>query len=136
MQIIRVATLREVLFCHATARSDEELFTVRMPEARLREIFAGVEQPVVVCGHTHVQFDRRLGDMPLVNAGSAGMPYGELGTYWALLGPDVQLRRTEYDLQKAADRIRQSGFPGSEDFAVLSVLSPPTTAEALAFFAG
>jgi hypothetical protein len=53
-----------------------------------------------------------------------------------LLGPDVQLRRTQYDLQAAADRIRQSGYPQALDFAAHNVLCPPTTAEALAFFEG
>lgn len=134
--VFPVDGLGEVLFCHATPRSDEELFTVQTLEARLCEIFAGVEQPLVVCGHTHMQFDRPLGDTRLVNAGSVGMPYGEPGAYWALLGPDVQLRRTQYDLQAAADRIRQSGYPQALDFAAHNVLCPPTTAEALAFFEG
>lgn len=134
--VLPVDGLGDVLFCHATPYSDEEVFTVRTPEARLGEIFAGVEQPVVVCGHTHMQFDRPFGDLRLVNAGSVGMPYGEPGAYWALLGPEIALMRTEYDLQAAADRIRQSGYPDSEDFAAHNVLSPPTAAEALAFFEG
>ena len=86
-----------VLFCHATPRNDEEIFTAISPEERWREALAGVDADVVVCGHTHVQFDRRIGDMRLVNAGSVGMPYEhEPGAYWALLdGSDVELRRTE-----------------------------------------
>lgn len=134
--VLQVDGLGETIFCHATPRSDLELFTVRTPDELLREIFGGVTQSIVVCGHTHMQFDRRVGDMRLVNAGSVGMPYGAPGAYWALLGPGVQLRRTTYDLQAAADRIRQSSYPGAEDFAENNVLRPPTTAEALAFFEG
>lgn len=134
--VLQVDGLGETIFCHATPRSDLELFTVRTPDELLREIFGGVTQSIVVCGHTHMQFDRRVGDMRLVNAGSVGMPYGAPGAYWALLGPGVQLRRTAYDLQAAADRIRQSSYPGAEDFAENNVLRPPTTAEALAFFEG
>lgn len=134
--VLQVDGLGETIFCHATPRSDLELFTVRTPDELLREIFGGVTQSIVVCGHTHMQFDRRVGDMRLVNAGSVGMPYGAPGAYWALLGPGVQLRRTAYDLQVAADRIRQSSYPGAEDFAENNVLRPPTTAEALAFFEG
>ena len=85
-----------VLFCHATPRNDEEIFTRISPDERWAEALAGVDADVVVCGHTHVQFDRRIGDIRLVNAGSVGMPYAdEPGAYWALLdGVDVELRYT------------------------------------------
>jgi putative phosphoesterase len=85
-----------VLFCHATPRNDEEIFTKISPEGRWAEALAGVDADVVVCGHTHVQFDRRIGDIRLVNAGSVGMPYEyEPGAYWALLdGAEVELRHT------------------------------------------
>ena len=87
-----------VLFCHATPRSDDELLTRISPEERWQEALTGVDADVVVCGHTHVQFDRRIGDVRLVNAGSIGMSYErQPGAYWALLdGTDVELRRTEY----------------------------------------
>jgi putative phosphoesterase len=85
-----------VLFCHATPRNDEEIFTRISPDERWAEALAGVDADVVVCGHTHVQFDRRIGDIRLVNAGSVGMPYEhEPGAYWALLdGAEVELRHT------------------------------------------
>ena len=86
-----------VLFCHATPRDDQEIFTAISPDERWREALAGVDADVVVCGHTHIQFDRRIDDVRLVNAGSVGMPYEhEPGAYWALLdGADVEFRRTE-----------------------------------------
>ncbi len=88
-----------VLFCHATPRNDEEIFTRISPDERWREALDGIDADVVVCGHTHVQFDRRIGDIRLVNAGSIGMPYeAESGAYWALLdGTEVELRRTTYE---------------------------------------
>jgi putative phosphoesterase len=87
-----------VLFCHATPRNDEEIYTRISPEESWRAALDGVDADVVVCGHTHVQFDRRIGDVRLVNAGSVGMPYErEPGAYWALLdGSEVTLRRTKY----------------------------------------
>jgi diadenosine tetraphosphatase ApaH/serine/threonine PP2A family protein phosphatase len=126
--------LGDVLFCHATPRNDKELFSVLTPDARLQEIFVGIEQTIVVSGRTHMQFDRPFGGMRLLNAGSEGIPYGEPGAYWALLGPDVELRHTAYDQESAAARIRKSGYPEAEDFAAHNVLRPPTEAEALAFF--
>jgi predicted phosphodiesterase len=90
--------LGSVLFCHATPRSDDEILTRISADERWRDALAGVDEPTVVCGHTHVQFDRRIGDIRLVNSGSVGMPYeDEPGAYWTLLGPDVELRRTDYE---------------------------------------
>ncbi|MBE3558591.1 MAG: metallophosphoesterase family protein [Ktedonobacteraceae bacterium] len=128
--------LGAVLFCHATPRSDEELFTVASPAERLQEIFADVRQDVVVCGHTHMQFDRQVGSVRVVNAGSVGMPYGEPGAYWALPGPGPQivLQRTSYDFEMAANLIRASQYPQAQDFADNNILHPPSAAEATALF--
>ncbi len=132
---IQIPELGEVFFCHATPRDDTEMFTRMTPAAALLPVFAGLDAPVVVCGHTHMQFDRKIGKTRVVNAGSVGMPFAEPGAYWLLLGPDVQLRHTPYDFAKAADRIRRSGYPQAEDFAARSVLQPMTEQIALEAFA-
>jgi predicted phosphodiesterase len=107
-----VEGLGPTLFCHATPRSDEEFMTQRTPESVLTDMFASLEQRVVVCGHTHMQYDRTIAAGRIVNPGSVGMPYEtQPGAYWALLGPDVQLRRTAYELDSALQRIRATGFP-------------------------
>ncbi|HKJ02781.1 MAG TPA: metallophosphoesterase family protein [Longimicrobiales bacterium] len=115
-----------VHFCHATPRNDTELFTRLTDEKRLLPVFAGVGAPLVVCGHTHMQFDRRVGDTRVVNAGSVGMPFGEAGAYWLLLHRDgVELRRTAYDGAAAAQRVRATAYPQADAFASGSILSPP-----------
>ena len=107
-ETVDVDGLGRVVFCHATPRSDDELLTCISPDERWQRALDGADADVVVCGHTHVQFDRRVGDIRLVNAGSVGMPYEqEPGAYWALLGPEVDLRRTEYE----AGDIEASGWP-------------------------
>ncbi len=103
---VEIRGLGEVLFCHATPRNDTEIFTRLTPEERLLPVFAGLDVSAVVCGHTHMQFDRTIAGIRVLNAGSVGMPFGEPGAYWLLLGPGVELRRTRYDLAKAAERIR------------------------------
>jgi hypothetical protein len=82
-----------------------------------------------------MQFDRVVGRVRVVNAGSVGMPFGEPGAYWLLLGPKVELRRTAYDLEEAASRIRATAYPQAEAFAAGSVLAPPSEAVILASFA-
>ncbi len=128
---VEVRGVGEVLFCHATPRNDTEIFTRLTPEDRLVPVFEGLDAPVVVCGHTHMQFDRTVGRTRVVNAGSVGMPFGEPGAYWLLLGPDVQLRRTTYDLAKAAERIRATEYPQAREFADGNVLQPPSQSDML-----
>ncbi len=126
----------EVLFCHATPRNENEIFTRVTPEERLLPVFEGVDASVVVCGHTHMQFDRRVGGVRVVNAGSVGMPFSEPpGAYWLLLGPGVQLRRTPYDLPLAAERIRATSYPQAAEFAERHVLHPPPESASLERFA-
>ena len=109
---LEVAGLGSVLFCHATARSDEERVTVVTPEARLARILAEADAPLVVAGHTHRQFDRAAGGRRMVNAGSVGRPYEhEPGAYWLRLGPGVELRRTGYDTGAASARFHALGYP-------------------------
>jgi putative phosphoesterase len=131
---IEIGGLGEVLFCHATPRSNTEVFTRSTPEDLLLPIFAEAMAPIVVCGHTHMQFDRMVGDVHVVNAGSVGMPFGEPGAYWLLLGPDIQLRRTSYNLERAAERIRATSYPQAQEFAGRNVLRPPTEQEMLDVF--
>lgn len=132
--ILDVDGLGEVLFCHASPRNDVEVFTAASDDGRIEPMLAGVAQRVVICGHTHMQFDRRVGDVRIVNAGSVGMPYGPPGAYWLLLGPTVDLRRTAYELEEAGRRIRGGGSPGADRFARSNMLHPPTAEEAIEFF--
>ena len=120
-----------VLFCHATPRDDNEIFTRLTPEERLLPIFEGLDVELVVCGHTHMQFDRMVGSIRVVNAGSVGMPFGEPGADWLLLAPDVQLQHTPYDLTKAAERIRKTNYPQAHEFAATHVLQPPSAEKML-----
>ena len=131
---LEIRGLGEVLFCHATPRSDTEVFTRLTSEDRLLPVFDGLDVPVVVCGHTHMQFDRMIGKIRVVNAGSVGMPYGEAGAFWLLLGPDVHLRHTPYDLAKAASRIRETNYPQAEEFAAGNILQTPLEEEMLERF--
>jgi putative phosphoesterase len=127
-------SIGRVLFCHATPRSDEELLTRISPDGRWREALAGVDAEVVVCGHTHVQFDRRVGPWRYVNVGAVGRPYeGRPGAYWALLGRDVELVRTDYDFEAAAEAVVASGQPNAEK-VVETLLHPPTPEEATAWW--
>ena len=126
--VVEVEVLGAVRCCHATPSSDEALLTRITPEADFAAAIEGTDEPVVIGGHTHVQFDRAIGPRRFVNVGSVGRPYeGRSGAYWALLGPDVALLHTEYDVRAAADAVRVSGQPDAE--RVVDVLLNPVSAE-------
>jgi predicted phosphodiesterase len=133
---IEVEQLGAVLCCHATPTSDEEPLTRITPEADLLAALEGTDEPVVIGGHTHVQYDRVAGPRRYVNVGSVGRPSeGRPGAYWALLGPDVELIRTEYDVEAAAAAVRASGQP-TADAVVEKLLNPPTAEEWTALWEG
>jgi putative phosphoesterase len=124
-----VVRIGSTLFCHGSPRSDNEIITAVSPEARLAPMLAGVAENVVVCGHTHHQFDRRVLGKRLLNAGSVGMPYeDEAAAYWLLLGPDAELRRTDYDISAAAARMRAAGFDDLDELMLRESLLEPVGA--------
>lgn len=131
---LAVRDLGEALFCHATPRNDTEIFTRLTDEERLFPVFDGVSAALAVCGHTHMQFDRRVRGLRVLNAGSVGMPFGEAGAYWLLLVPEPQLQHTHYDLDAAAARIRATDYPDAAEFAEHHLLRPPAEADMLAAF--
>jgi predicted phosphodiesterase len=129
--------LGPVLFCHATPRDDEEVVLVDSRLGRWAEVFGDLDASVatVVCGHTHMPF-ARLADRRLVlNSGSVGMPYGGAGAHWALLGPGFGLRITDFDLDRACDRIAsESGYPDARQWAEYFVRSAAGDTDALRAF--
>jgi predicted phosphodiesterase len=123
------------LFCHGSPRSDEELVTPVTPEGRVEPMLVGVSANTVVCGHTHMQFERRISGVRLINAGSVGMPYETApGAYWAMVGETIELRRTAYDLDAAAVAIAATDWPMAKEFALENVVTVPSPEEAIAIF--
>jgi putative phosphoesterase len=133
--VLQIDKLGEVLFCHATSRSKTEIFIRTTAEKKVLTAFTGVEQSIVICGHTHMQFDRTIGNQRVINAGSVGMPFGEPGAYWLILDQALELRCTPYNLEKAAERIQNTDYPGAGNFALQNVLHPPAEAQMLEAFA-
>ncbi len=113
-------------FCHGSPRSDEECVTERTPAERVHEFMADREEHVVVTAHVHLQFDRTVNGIRSVGPGSVGLPYGDQPgyAYWALLGPDVELRRTPYDLDAAIALMRATDDPRAEE--IVELMRSPT----------
>jgi predicted phosphodiesterase len=131
---LAVPGLGDVLFCHATPRNEFEIFLPTTADEKLARVFGDVAESIVVCGHSHMQFDRTVGRHRIVNAGSIGMPFGPPGADWLLLGPGIELRHTNYDLAAAASVVRDTAYPDAESFAATHILSPPSAQQMIERF--
>jgi len=131
--VVTIEGLGDVHFCHGSPRSDIELITPGTPDERMRTLMLGVPERILVTGHTHLQFDRQVVGIRSINPGSVGMPYHELrGAFWAILGPDVQLMRTPYDIEETVRAYQASGDPLTNE--MIGVLrTPPTPDEVIEY---
>lgn len=124
--VVDLAGLGSVRFCHGSPLSDEDCVTPITPEERLRPLIAGMDEDVLVTAHIHVQFDRHVAGIRSLNPGSVGLPYeGRPGAYWALLGDDVELLRTEYELSESTALYRATDDPLVE--TMVEMLEQPAT---------
>lgn len=109
------ATLAGTRYCHASPVSDVRSF-LPSPAGDEAELLAGVSEPRLVFGHTHLPFTRRsAAGTELVNPGSVGMPFdGDPRAAYALLHEDGQIehRRIDYD-HLASARAVQERFAGA-----------------------
>lgn len=118
-----------VFLCHGTPTSDEKPWldnfydgrtTVLPSEAEVAREAVGLDQKVILCGHTHIPRSLRLIDgRLLVNPGSVGMQLlrGTPDAHYAV----VERRRNHwqtaligvpYDTEAAARLAEKNGFPG------------------------
>jgi predicted phosphodiesterase len=120
-----------VLYCHAAPDDDMPITTVFTPDETLVERFGS---GTFVIGHTHHQFDRRVGDLRVVNAGSVGMPFeGEVAAFWTLVvDGEPQFRKTAFDVERAIREIEASGWPTAAAFVAENLRVAVTRDEALA----
>jgi diadenosine tetraphosphatase ApaH/serine/threonine PP2A family protein phosphatase len=117
-----------VRLCHGSPRSDIELLTSLTADDRLREATAGVDEAVVVHGHTHVQYRRNAVGKVITGAGSVGLPYASgPGARWAIISDQVRLVVTRYNLDRAEALIAATGYPGE---AYLRTLRQPPSPQA------
>jgi putative phosphoesterase len=127
---LAVDGLGDVLVCHSTPTTDTLIYTRITPDGELVALLGDAAADVLVCGHTHMQYDRWLSTgLRVANPGSVGMPYeSRRGAYWAVLGPDIEFRCTEYDVEATVAAIQVMGAP--VDARLLEYLLEPPGSDA------
>ena len=105
------------LLVHGSPRRINEYLFEDKPDSTFARIAAGADADVIVCGHTHRPYTKRIGETLFINVGSAGKPKdGDPQACWALIdtsaeGVNVAFRRVEYDVERVAQAILASELP-------------------------
>ncbi len=97
----------------------EDLWRAPMPNAsdeELQTTYATLGAPIVVYGHIHWPYIRRLQGMTVANTGSVSQSYDgdRRASYLLMDGESVTIRRIEYDVDSEADELLRSGLPHAE----------------------
>jgi protein phosphatase len=105
------ATPRDPRYEYLSGDADGALWRAAVGELAEREEWLFV-------GHTHQPFVRRIGRLTVVNPGSLGMPVdGDPRACYAVWEDgQVQLKRAAYDVERAVERLGESGL--SEEVTV------------------
>ena len=126
-------TIDGVLYCHAAPDDNTRITTAATPDDAVRQAFFGHTGTIVI-GHTHHQFDRKIGDLRIVNAGSVGMAYeGDVAAFWTLI-EDGKPRpmRTPFDVDQAVSEMHASAWPKAEEFIAENLLVAVSREDAIA----
>jgi putative phosphoesterase len=133
-QAVTLATpIGATWFSHGSPRSDIELLTPATSAERLTAATAGITERIIVHGHTHLQYQRAVGDLTVIAPGSVGIPYatGDTpGARWAIIDESITLRTTPYDIEEAIHAAERAGYP-STGYA-RHLRTPPTLEEIIA----
>jgi predicted phosphodiesterase len=131
------AVLDGVTYCHATPTDNNPITTAITPDNEVREAFGGASGMFVI-GHTHHQFDRRIGDLRVINAGSVGMAYeSEVAAFWTLIEDgEPTFRKTPFDVERAVREIRSAAWENAQAFVDENLLVAVSRDAAIEYFEG
>jgi len=122
-----------VLYCHASPANDlRPILTDASPQVRFDDALSGIDNRLVVGGHTHMQFRRGR----FANAGSVGMPYeDDVAAFWSVVDDgEIEFRRTSFDVDRAIAEIEASGWEGAAEFVAENLRAAPSRREATEHF--
>jgi len=114
---------KSILCVHGSPRAINETMDYRTPMEDLVQILEGVEEDIVVCGHSHVPYFEVINGKYLFNAGSVGKPldgdnratYGILSIQSGAL-PEFEIRRVNYQISEALKLAKDRNFPFPEKY--------------------
>lgn len=105
-----------LLLVHGSPRKTNEYLYEDRPTASFERIALLAGTDVLLFGHTHLAYQKKVGKALFVNAGSVGRPRdGDPRAGYVLITggrrTQVEMRRVPYDVAAAAQAVRASGLP-------------------------
>lgn len=99
--------------------SPDDLWRAPLPNARdgdLESTYAALHAQIVVYGHIHRPYIRRLQSFTVANTGSVSLSYDgdPRASYLVIDGQDITIRRVEYDLESEASELLRSELPHAD----------------------
>ena len=123
---MRIGATR-ILLTHGSPASNKERLTSTTPEKYLRTLISKADAQIIICGHSHEPFLKRVKNGFFINPGSVGRqsdgnpnasyaileldPEFMLEDIWTELSPVVEHFRIPYDLDGAVNEIRRRSLP-------------------------
>jgi len=108
----------QLLMTHGSPSSWEDTVYQSITRCALEKKLAGEKPDILVCGHTHVPFIKKVAGITVINCGSAGMPIdGEPNPSYALLrisqtgAPSGRIIRFSYPQEELVRAIASSSLP-------------------------
>lgn len=85
-------------------------------DEQFNSVYSSIGRSIVVYGHVHQPFVRRIGALTIANSGSVGQPHDgdHRASYLLIDGSQVEVRRVEYDLAREIQAVRSSEIPHAE----------------------
>lgn len=82
-------------------------------EAELESTYQLLGRPIVVYGHIHQPYIRKIPTMTVINTGSVSLSYDgdPRAAYLLLDGMKPEIRRVEYDVDQEIKHLHESGMP-------------------------
>jgi predicted phosphodiesterase len=110
-----------VLAVHAAPGTDDGMgININTSDEKLSGLVENVNADLVLVGHTHLPFDRKSGDIRVVNPGSISNPFPpDLRASYAVLeadaaGYEIHHRRVDYDREAVIEAVRAVNHPVRE----------------------
>lgn len=111
---------RKALFVHANPQDFERPIVQKMSNSQLREMIGEAKYDLIVFGHSHSPFIRRVDDTWFVDVASLGFPTdGNAETTYTEIIFDnnawnITQHRVAYDVEATAAAIKASGMPNRD----------------------
>ena len=113
----------DILCVHGSPRSVMEIMDHRIPIGEMEAMVGGIDETIVLCGHSHFPYIGLVRNKHIFNVGSVGRPLdgNTLAAYGILDlsspdNPQCIIRRINYPVYKTIGLARKFGFPNLDAY--------------------